>query len=123
MNSSTQKHTATPEILRKTLALAETWQNRANSLRTREELAHQRMMRRMLQHPSDKTVLTHFIDQSSCSQNPLRDHDRVPEEMHKIAAKLGKHISRNVPLAEGLIEMLRYLRDKAFQQIITAMVI
>ena len=69
MNSSTQKHTATPEILRKTLALAETWQNRANSLRTREELTIQRMMRRMLQHPSDKTVLTHLIDQSFRSKN------------------------------------------------------
>ena len=76
MNSSTQKHTATPEILRKTLALAETWQNRANSLRTREELAHQRMMRRMLQHPSDKTVLTHLIDQSFRSENPLRAVDQ-----------------------------------------------
>ena len=76
MNSSTQKHTETPEILRKTLALAETWQNRANSLRTREELAHQRMMQRMLKHPSDKTVLTHLIDQSFSSENPLRAVDQ-----------------------------------------------
>ena len=76
MNTSTQKHTATPEILRKTLTLAETWQNRANSLRTREELAHQRMMHRMLKHPSDKTVLTHLIDQSFRSENPLRAVDQ-----------------------------------------------
>jgi RHH-type proline utilization regulon transcriptional repressor/proline dehydrogenase/delta 1-pyrroline-5-carboxylate dehydrogenase len=40
-------------------------------------------------------------------------HDRVPEVMHKAAAKLGKHISRNVPLAEGRIEMLRYLREQS----------
>ena len=76
MNSSTQKHTATPEILRKTLALAETWQNKANSLRTKEELAHHRMMRQMLLHPSDKTVLTHLIDQSFRSKNPLRAVDQ-----------------------------------------------
>ena len=76
MNSSTQKHTATLEILRKTFALAETWQNRANSLRTREELTIQRMMRRMLQYPSDKTVLTHLIDQSFRSKNSLRAVDQ-----------------------------------------------
>ena len=76
MNSSTQKHTVTPEILLKTLVLAETWQNRANSLRTREELAHQRMMHRMLKHPSDKTVLMHLIDQSFRSENPLRAVDQ-----------------------------------------------
>jgi len=40
-------------------------------------------------------------------------HDRVPEVMHKVAAKLGKHISRNAPLAEGRIEMLRYLREQS----------
>ena len=40
-------------------------------------------------------------------------HDRVPEVIHKAAAKLGKHISRNVPLAEGRIEMLRYLREQS----------
>ena len=33
--------------------------------------------------------------------------------MHKAAAKLGKHISRNVPLTEGPIEMLRYLREQS----------
>ena len=41
------------------------------------------------------------------------NHDRVPEVMQKAAAKLGKHISRNVPLAEGRIEMLRYLREQS----------
>ena len=40
-------------------------------------------------------------------------HDRVPEVIHKAAAKLGKHISRNLPLAEGRIEMLRYLREQS----------
>ena len=39
--------------------------------------------------------------------------NRVPKVIHQAAAKLGKHISRHVPLAEGRIEMLRYLREQS----------
>jgi RHH-type proline utilization regulon transcriptional repressor/proline dehydrogenase/delta 1-pyrroline-5-carboxylate dehydrogenase len=39
--------------------------------------------------------------------------DRVPQTIHQAAAKLGKHVSRHVPLAEGRIEMLRYLREQS----------
>jgi RHH-type proline utilization regulon transcriptional repressor/proline dehydrogenase/delta 1-pyrroline-5-carboxylate dehydrogenase len=39
--------------------------------------------------------------------------DRVPQIIHQAAAKFGKHISRHVPLAEGRIEMLRYLREQS----------
>jgi len=39
--------------------------------------------------------------------------NRVPQVIHQAAAKLGKHISRHVPLAEGRIEMLRYLREQS----------
>ena len=39
--------------------------------------------------------------------------DRVPQIIHQAAAKLGKHISRHVPLSEGRIEMLRYLREQS----------
>ena len=48
------------EIVRKTLALAESWQNRANTLRIKDELKQQQMMRRLLNHPSDKTVVMHL---------------------------------------------------------------
>ena len=48
MNSTAQKNTDYPEILRKTLALAESWQNRANTLRSKDELKQQQMMRRLL---------------------------------------------------------------------------
>ena len=39
--------------------------------------------------------------------------DRVPKTIHQASAKLGKHISRHVPLTEGRIEMLRYLREQS----------
>lgn len=38
---------------------------------------------------------------------------RVPQNIHQAAAKLGRHISRHVPLAEGRIEMLRYLCEQS----------
>ena len=76
MNSPSQEKTDLPEILRKTIALAEKWQNRANTLRTKDELKQQRMMRRLLNHPSDKTVVMHLVDQSFRSGNPRRAVDQ-----------------------------------------------
>ena len=64
MNPTAQKNTDYPEILRKTLALAESWQNRANSLLTKNEKKRQQMMSRLFNHPSDKTVVMHLVDQS-----------------------------------------------------------
>ena len=76
MNSPSQEKTDLPEILRKTIALAEKWQNRANTLRTKDELKQQQMMRRLLNHPSDKTVVMHLVDQSFRSGNPRRAVDQ-----------------------------------------------
>ena len=86
MSSSTHKKTELPEILRKTMVLAENLQNRANALRTKEELAQQHMMRNLLNHPSDKTVLMHLVDQSFRSENPHRviDQFRYLLEHHGI---------------------------------------
>ena len=86
MSSSTHKKTEIPEILRKTMVLAENLQNRANALRTKEELAQQQMMRNLLNHPSDKTVLMHLVDQSFRSENPHRviDQFRYLLEHHGI---------------------------------------
>ena len=39
--------------------------------------------------------------------------DLVPQIIHQAATKLGKHISRHVTLAEGRIEMLRYLCEQS----------
>ena len=86
MSSSTHKKTELPEILRKTMVLAENLQNRANALRTKEELTQQHMMRHLLNHPSDKTVLMHLVDQSFRSENPHRviDQFRYLLEHHGI---------------------------------------
>ena len=58
------------EIVRKTLALTESWQNRANTLRSKDELKQQQMMRRLLNHPSYKTVVKHLVGQIFRSKNP-----------------------------------------------------
>ena len=87
MNSFTQKKTDSAEIIRKTLALAESWQNRANTLLTKNEKKRQQMMSRLLNHhPSDKTVVMHLIDQSFRSRNPHRvvDQFRYLLEHHGI---------------------------------------
>ena len=86
MNSFTQKKTDSPEIIRKTLALAESWQNRANTLLTKNEKKRQQMMSRLLNHPSDKTVVMHLVDQSFRSGNPRRviDQFRYLLEHHGI---------------------------------------
>jgi len=70
MNSPSQEKTDLPEILRKTI------KNRANTLRTKDELKQQQMMRRLLNHPSDKTVVMHLVDQSFRSGNPRRAVDQ-----------------------------------------------
>ena len=70
------KNSEPPEILRKTLVLAESWQNRANTIRSKDELKQQQMMRRLLNHPSDKTVVMHLIDQIFRSRNPQRVVDQ-----------------------------------------------
>ena len=51
-------------IVKDALALARRWQDRANELLTDEEKAIQAQMRRLMDHPMDKVVLTRMIDQS-----------------------------------------------------------
>ena len=77
------KKTDLPEILRKTIALAEKWQNRANTLRTKDELKQQQMMRRLLNHPSDKTVVMHLVDQSFRSGRSVFFMEVMPDELAK----------------------------------------
>jgi len=87
MNSFTQKKTDSAEIIRKTLALAENWQNRANTLLTKNEKKRQQMMSRLLNHPSDKTVVMHLIDQSFRSRNPHRVVDQLKTELASAVAR------------------------------------
>ena len=97
MNPTAQKNTDYPEILSKTLALAESWQDHANTLRSKDELKQQLMMRCLLNHPSDKTVVMHLVDQSFRSGNPRRviDHinsfkvfSRILRKIHNLTVRI-----------------------------------
>lgn len=64
-------------ILEGALALAEKWQNRATAMLTQEEKVIQQRLMRLLDHPTDKAVLTRLIDQSFRSSNNRRVADQV----------------------------------------------
>ncbi len=66
------QNTETSEILHKTILLATSWQNFSTNLLTKKERKQQQMMRRMLNHPSDKTIILHLMDQSFRSENSKR---------------------------------------------------
>jgi RHH-type transcriptional regulator, proline utilization regulon repressor / proline dehydrogenase / delta 1-pyrroline-5-carboxylate dehydrogenase len=64
-------------IVWEAVSLAESWQDRANALLTREEKRTQKQMRRLLQNPLDKVILTRLIDQSFRSGDNRRVADQV----------------------------------------------
>ena len=64
-------------VLEEALSLAEAWQKRANELLTSEEQKIQDQMKRLLDHPRDKVILTRLIDQSFRSSNPHRVADQI----------------------------------------------
>ena len=65
------------------LNLAETWQNRANELLTREERVLQKQMDHFLGNPRDKVLMAALIDQSFRSQDPERVADQINFLMRK----------------------------------------
>lgn len=68
------------DIIQQAIELAESWQNRANTLLTHEEKGIQEQMKRLLTHPMDKVVLSKLIDQSFRSH----DADRVADQVNRI---------------------------------------
>ncbi len=64
-------------ILEEAVSLAEAWQQRANALLTSEERHIQDQMKRLLDHPRDKVILTRLIDQSFRSGIPHRVADQI----------------------------------------------
>ena len=116
------KKTDLPEILQTTLALAEKWQNRANTLRTKDELKQQQMMRRLLNHPSDKTVVMHLVDQSFRSGNPERavdqfsyllQHHGIPRffpQVEQWLLKIFLHLGKFIPQISHT-QILRKIRE------------
>jgi len=64
-------------IIRESVALAETWQNRGNELLTTPEKRFQNRMRRLLTHPFDKVIMTQLIDQSFRAKQTRRVADQM----------------------------------------------
>ncbi len=79
---NTQPHDT---IAEEAVALAETWQNRANELLTSEEKVIHAQMRRLLANPADKLVMAKMIDQSFRSANP----DRVADQINHLLKEYG----------------------------------
>jgi RHH-type proline utilization regulon transcriptional repressor/proline dehydrogenase/delta 1-pyrroline-5-carboxylate dehydrogenase len=64
-------------LVRDSIELAETWQERGNALLSREEKRFQARMRRLLTHPDDKVIMTELIDQSFRSGRTRRVADQI----------------------------------------------
>ena len=67
----------TPSIVKEAIALAETWQIRANDLMYPQEKKRYQQLARLLVNSKDKILLTKLIDQSFRSRNPRRIADQI----------------------------------------------
>jgi RHH-type proline utilization regulon transcriptional repressor/proline dehydrogenase/delta 1-pyrroline-5-carboxylate dehydrogenase len=65
------------DIVEAAVALAETWQKRANKLLQPREKRRFKQLARLLASPTDKILLTQLIDQSFRSANPRRVADQI----------------------------------------------
>ena len=65
------------DIISEAIALAETWQNRANALMVPREKKRYQQLARLLVNPKDKIFLTKLIDQSFRSDNSRRVADQI----------------------------------------------
>jgi RHH-type proline utilization regulon transcriptional repressor/proline dehydrogenase/delta 1-pyrroline-5-carboxylate dehydrogenase len=91
------------------IALAESWQKRANELLSQEERAIQEMMMRLLNSPVDKVILTKMMDQGFRSGSYGRVADQINDLMRthgipeffkvseKILMRLFLSVGRHVP--------------------------
>jgi RHH-type proline utilization regulon transcriptional repressor/proline dehydrogenase/delta 1-pyrroline-5-carboxylate dehydrogenase len=68
---------ADEEIIQAAIALAETWQTRANQLMRPKEKKRYQQLARLLENPKDKILLTKLIDQSFRSASPRRVADQI----------------------------------------------
>lgn len=73
------------QIIADAIALAERWLDRANELRTDEERLHQAQMQRLLEHPTDKVVLSRLIDR--CFRTT--DDRHVANQVHHLLTTHG----------------------------------
>ena len=68
---------ASNDIISEAIALAKTWQDRANALMAPREKKRYKQLARLLANPNDKILLTKLIDQSFRSANPRRVADQI----------------------------------------------
>ncbi len=69
--------TQNADIVRDAVALAESWQRKANEIITKEETAIQKQMKRLVTTPKDKVILTKLMDQSFRTESNRRVADQV----------------------------------------------
>ena len=72
-------------IIEEAIALAKTWQDRANALLTSKEKAYQKRLAQLLNHPLDKIILTKIMDQSFRS----RKSGRIAGQLSSLLKKYG----------------------------------
>ena len=68
---------STDDIIKEAIALAKTWQDRANDLMVPLEKKRYKQLARLLANPKDKILLAKLIDQSFRSANPRRVADQI----------------------------------------------
>ena len=73
------------KIARDAVELATKWQNRANTLQTRQEKTRHAKLARLFTNPQDKVILTQLIDQSFRST----DYRRVADQIHYLLSRWG----------------------------------
>lgn len=114
-------------IVQEAIALAESWQNRANALLTNEEKGIQEQMQRLLTHPLDKVALTRMIDQSFRSHdnnrvadqvNSLLRHHGVPgffSRVEKLLIQMFRGVGKHFPdlFVPKMIEKMRATSSRA----------
>jgi RHH-type proline utilization regulon transcriptional repressor/proline dehydrogenase/delta 1-pyrroline-5-carboxylate dehydrogenase len=72
-------------IVKDAIALAETWQNRANALMTQRERSRYKQLARLQSDPKNKILLTKLIDQSFRSRN----YRRVADQIYDLLSRYG----------------------------------
>ncbi|MFH0995686.1 MAG: bifunctional proline dehydrogenase/L-glutamate gamma-semialdehyde dehydrogenase [Pseudomonadota bacterium] len=111
----------TDTLSREAIALAESWQKRANELLSPEERAIQEMMMRLLASPMDKVILTKMMDQGFRSGSYGRVADQINDLMRthgipeffrvseKLLMRLFLGVGRHVPAISvpRIIEKMR----------------
>ena len=124
------KNCMTDTLSQEAVALAESWQKRANELLTPEERVIQEMMMRLLSNPMDKVILTKMMDQGFRSGAYGRVADQINDLMRtygmpeffnvseKFLMRLFLGLGRHVP-AISVPRIIEKMRSNSSRSIIS----